>query len=301
MLVSVVALIAFVVLLLLLTRPNPAPAPADPEPGSSAPAEPTPTDPVPTPNEPDPTPTEPEPEPTPSQPDEPEDPTDPAAAILTDSPIYPHPIPSNTCTEIGAAPTDTAGLESYGQLWVECLSESWAPLITEQTGTFAPPGFVVFTSEQVQTQCGTAGGAFYCSADHTIYIGSDYIAAMNTTMAQLPLGVSYYYVMVHEYHHHVQNSVGMLDAYLAVYSGDYLEGSRRLELQDQCWVSMVLRTTPGYDFTPERQESWLYLLSHSTSPQHGDSTSTVHWGTVGLTAETLGDCNTWIAPSEQVT
>lgn len=288
--VSLIAVAALVVLLVLVARPDPTPTESDTDPTVTR-------EPVPSPSPPGP-PEPPSTEPTPTPSTEPTSGTD--AAALVDNPIYPEPIPASTCTDVAAAPTDPAGLQSYGDQWVDCLSQAWEPLLTNTAGSFEAPDFVVFPSESVTTACGTAGGAFYCPADHSIYIGADFIADYVTAIDTMGLGVSYFYVVTHEYHHHVQNSAGMLDALVAQYQTNYPEGSRRLELQDQCWVSMALRTTPGYDFTADRQQIWLELLSHSTSTRHGDSTSTVHWGGVGLTAETLGDCNSWVAPAEDV-
>ncbi|MGJ3508613.1 neutral zinc metallopeptidase [Enemella sp. A6] len=273
---SVVAVVALVVLLLLLSRPESGTPPTEPTPAESS--EPT--------------------EPTPS--DDPGQGGDPNAA-LTDNPIYPQPLPeATTCRDVAAAPTDTAGLKTQGEQWVKCLSDTWAGLLADVEGGFRAPDFQVFTGGTVSTACGDSGGAFYCSSDETIYLGADDLARINASLDQSGLGVSYYYVVSHEYHHHVQQLSGMIDAMIAEYQSNFNEGSRRLELQDQCWVSMALRSAPDYDFTAEKQQVWKAILERSTSPQHGDSTSTVRWGTVGLSAKTLGDCNTWTAPSNEV-
>ena len=42
------------------------------------------------------------------------------------------------------------------------------------------------------------------------------------------------------------------------------------------------------------------LASMREDRTHGARASLVYWGTRGLDAETLGDCNTWVAEAEQV-
>lgn len=282
--ISTVAVLAFVLLLGLLNRPAQVAAPPPPPP---------PPPPVSTPAAP----------PSPTAEESPELPDGPTSTerteVLENNPLYAVDVPVTSCPDVTVMPTDLAELEAFAQPWISCLTEAWRPVLTGTNGTWTDTQLIVFETDSINTACGAGSDAFYCSADNTIYIGPSMVD-MSAGLASTGLPVSYFYIITHEYHHHVQNVSGIIEAMYYEYQHDPLEGMRRLELQDQCWVSMAYRTA-GLDMTPEDEAIWLEVLSRSTSPQHGDSTSTVRWGTVGLSAETMAPCSTWTAPSEHVT
>ena len=60
--------------------------------------------------------------------------------------------------------------------------------------------------------CGAAPssvGPFYCPADQSIYIDTSFYDQMNRELGAGPGDFARYYVMAHEYGHHIQNLTGV--------------------------------------------------------------------------------------------
>ena len=123
------------------------------------------------------------------------------------------------------------------------LNETWAPEFQRAGIEFQDP-LLTFYSGGVTTEgCGSASsaaGPFYCPADSGIYIDTNFY----DTMAR-QLGASgdfaRYYVMAHEYGHHIQNLTGLAAQVRSVQQQNPRQANQlqvRMELQADCYAGV---------------------------------------------------------------
>lgn len=122
------------------------------------------------------------------------------------------------------------------------LNETWQPLFAEANIPFQQPVLTLF-SGRTNSGCGAASsamGPFYCPADQGIYIDTSFYDTMER---QLGAGGDFarYYVMAHEYGHHIQNLTGLAGQ---IRSAQAQNPSRsndlqvRMELQADCYAGV---------------------------------------------------------------
>ena len=103
----------------------------------------------------------------------------------------------------------------------------------------------------------------------------------------------------HEYGHHLQALFGITANRLVAPGGLQLE--RRSELQAMCWSAAMTRANDAVTFDEAAYDGWTARLDRMREDaSHGTRPSLRYWGTRGLYAETMGDCNTWVAAPAQV-
>jgi predicted metalloprotease len=100
-----------------------------------------------------------------------------------------------------------------------------------------PETTTVVFDEATQTGCGTASsatGPFYCPADQGIYLDLGFFDQLSSRFGA-PGDFAQAYVIAHEYGHHVQNALGVMDrVQQQQQSSNANELSIRLELQADC-------------------------------------------------------------------
>ncbi|MDO5737072.1 MAG: neutral zinc metallopeptidase [Propionibacteriaceae bacterium] len=195
-------------------------------------------------------------------------------------------------------PTEIADRKSYEvavrRQW-NCVHEAWLPILQDLDWSTGEPDVQFFDGAGARSPCGyVEAPAFYCPAgDGTVHFGGD-----DLDMAMewdLTINESVH----HEYAHHLQNLAGIMEA--AEYVGQTSDVDRRIELQATCLSGAMTFHNEAAAFDQHRWGEWRDSLNESVlDDEHGDRDSLLYWGTRGLYAATVGDCNTWSVPPERV-
>ena len=124
------------------------------------------------------------------------------------------PLPSDLATECetGADANERQDCRLVGA--VNSLDEYWSGAFQASGNQYQTPSTVLF-SGGVDTACGSASsavGPFYCPLDQTIYIDLGFYELLESRFGAEGGPFAEMYVAAHEYGHHVQNLLGLLDA-----------------------------------------------------------------------------------------
>ncbi|MFV0429481.1 MAG: hypothetical protein ACK5KO_08655 [Arachnia sp.] len=175
-----------------------------------------------------------------------------------------------------------------------CVHTAWTPLLSQWGWSTLEPEVAFYPGEGTDSECGYLNApAFYCSAGNgTAYFGGDHFQMAR----QWELSINE--MVNHEYGHHIQSLAGITGAKLLVEPADDLE--RRSELQVVCWSAMMTAHNLAVGFDEADWIGWQERLNTmQVDAAHGGRASMLYWGTRGLYAQSLADCNTWVvAPAE---
>ena len=125
---------------------------------------------------------------------------------------------------------------------VNSTQKFWAGVFADSNRKYQPSDTVFFTGS-VQTGCGhatSAVGPFYCPEDDLVYIDLGFFEAVKS---QLDIEVTPFveaYVIAHEYGHHVQDLLGVLDSIRGDRQGPESKAVRS-ELQADCYAGVWAR------------------------------------------------------------
>ena len=152
----------------------------------------------------------------------------PRRARLSEGPIGSQLI--NEC-ETGADANERQDCRLLGA--VQSLDAYWSEAFTASGESFQQPGVEVF-SDAVNTQCGggtSAVGPFYCPLDQTIYLDLGFYDELESRFGAEGGPFAEMYVVAHEYGHHIQNLLGLLEQGR---DAGAESGAVRTELQADC-------------------------------------------------------------------
>jgi len=199
------------------------------------------------------------------------------------------------------------------------LDVYWATALPELGEQYQRPSTVVF-SGQTSTGCGSATsavGPFYCPADQTMYFDATFFGVLTDQFGSSGGPFAQQYVVAHEFGHHIQNQIGLLNAAQQDPQGPE-SGAVRTELMADClagvWAHHAASTVDpdtGVTFLAELTDTEIAdALSAASSvgddriqektqgrvnPEawtHGSSEQRQRWFTTGYQAGDLNSCDT---------
>jgi predicted metalloprotease len=191
----------------------------------------------------------------------------------------------------------------------------WGTVFKDQLGRdYTPPRLVIFNGA-TQSPCGGANGAtgpFYCPADDTAYLDTQFFVALDR---QMGAGGDFAaaYVIAHEVAHHVQNELGILPKVNAARQrSSEVEANVltvKLELMADCLSGIWARNVQGLMERGDLEEALNaarkigddHLQEQAGRiPQphtftHGTSEQRARWFGRGYDSGAVGECDTFAA------
>jgi predicted metalloprotease len=206
------------------------------------------------------------------------------------------------------------------------LTDYWD---SELGGDFRPIETLTTFSGSVNTGCGGADssvGPFYCPPDESIYLDTTFFdQVLERQLGGPDGGFVEFYVLAHEYGHHISNLLGFMGRVRTQETGPTSPGVR-LELQADCYAGMwanhatttedasgevliVDLTEEDIDLAIEAAEAvGDDYIQRKTQGQvteeswtHGSSGQRKHWFLVGYEQGDLEACDTFAASASEVT
>ncbi|WP_026453946.1 neutral zinc metallopeptidase [Saccharomonospora iraqiensis] len=233
---------------------------------------------------------------------------------LADHPILQDPDAGlrNRVCDLPAWRSSPDGAREFFTAARHCLDAAWEPFLRAYDLPFRPPRLHFPSSGSFETECGRINvglttAAYYC--ENELYLPFD---GLQTEQYGNAPGV-YLALFAHEYGHHVQELAGIMDAaWERIYAAGRdspagQEMSRRKELQAQCFSGMFLGAHVDQGGTITRamyERAWYDQETRgddtSGTSDHGSNANYAKWWRAGAYDNRIVDCNTFAAPSTDV-
>jgi predicted metalloprotease len=206
---------------------------------------------------------------------------------------------------------------------VNSVQAYWSEQLPRYQRQYTPAKTVLYQG-MTQSACGTASnqvGPFYCPLDKKVYIDASFFKELSSRFGADDGALAQEYVVAHEYGHHVQDILGVLDAAQQDPQGAE-SGSVRIELMADClagvWANGAASTKDANGRTylkPLTDRDIQSALSAASAvgddriqkstqgrvnPEswtHGSSEERQRWFTRGYRSGDLNQCDTLNASS----
>jgi uncharacterized protein len=206
---------------------------------------------------------------------------------------------------------------------VNSVQNFWAEALPENGKRYTTASTVIYNG-QTPSACGTASndvGPFYCPLDKKVYIDASFFDELTTRFGADNGALAQEYVVAHEYGHHIQDILGLLDRAQQDPQGAE-SGSVRTELMADClagvWANHAATTTDVNGVTllkPLTRQDINSALSAAAAVgddriqkqatghinqdtwTHGSSAERQHWFITGYQTGSLNNCDTFAATS----
>lgn len=139
--------------------------------------------------------------------------------------------------------------------YVNSVQTYWNAEFAKRNARYQPAK-TVFFSGATQTGCGTASsatGPFYCPNDRQVYIDLSFYDTLKTRFGASG-NLAQAYVIAHEYGHHIQNMIGILDRYANDQSTGPNSPAVAIELQADCFAGLWARNAVQTGFLAQVSE-----------------------------------------------
>jgi uncharacterized protein len=194
---------------------------------------------------------------------------------------------------------------------LDSLNRTWQPLFAEANIAFRQPTLVFYTGG-TRSGCGAAQssmGPFYCPADEGIYIDTSFYDQLAQQLGARG-DFARYYVIAHEYGHHVQHLAGLADQVRSAQASDRSQANAlqvAMELQADCYAGVWAGLNRN-QIDPGDMEEGLTAASaigddalqsaagRAVNPEsftHGSSAQRSKWLRTGLQTGDEDACNTF--------
>jgi hypothetical protein len=195
--------------------------------------------------------------------------------------------------------------------YVDSIQAYWHEAFIK-AGQRYPPAITRFFSGTLQTGCGPASadvGPFYCPSDGYVYIDLGFLDELKTKFGATGGPFAQAYVLAHEYGHHVQDLLGLLDSSSGATGAT--SQSVRTELQADCLAGVWAHNAQATGYLKplttaqiadaldaaaavgdDRIQAEFQGRVTPESWTHGSSTQRQKWFTTGWQDGSLNGCDT---------
>jgi predicted metalloprotease len=196
--------------------------------------------------------------------------------------------------------------------YVNSIQGYWGQALPQDANVSYAPARTWIFSDVIDTACGTATsqvGPFYCPLDRSVYLDLGFFETLSSRFGAQGGRFAEAYVVAHEYGHHIQNLIGVLEQ---AQSGETGPDSPavKIELMADCLAGVWAKHAPAPVNQVTQQDIAQAIdaaqavgddrIQETTQGRvipenftHGTSEQRQQWFTRGFQGGTLNACNTF--------